>query len=77
MRLRGTAPAMLNAANEVAVQAFLDLQIRFTTIAQAVDACLQALPVGAADSLEAVFDADERARAWTRDWLGRHALNPR
>ena len=69
MRARGTGPALLNAANECAVEAFLAGKIAFTAIASLVDACLQSLPVSTADSLEAVFDADERARAWAADWL--------
>ena len=77
MRAAGTAPAMLNATNEVAVQAFLDQQIRFTTIAAAVDACLQALPVQPADSLESVFEADATARAWTQHWLQAYAPDRR
>jgi 1-deoxy-D-xylulose-5-phosphate reductoisomerase len=59
----GTAPAVLNAANEVAVAAFLDGQIGFMGIPDAVDRALQAVPVTAVDSLDAVLDADARARA--------------
>ncbi len=69
MQARGTAPALLNAANEMAVEAFLQRQIPFTSIPEAVDACLQAVPLTAADSLEAVFAADASARAWVGDWL--------
>ena len=58
----GTAPAVLNAANEVAVQAFLDERIGFMDIPRAVEAALQATPHAAADSLDAVLAADARAR---------------
>lgn len=58
----GTAPALLNAANEVAVAAFLDRQIGFTAIPVLIEECLQRLPATAADSLEVVVDADQRAR---------------
>ena len=71
MRARGTAPALLNAANECAVQAFLDKRILFTHIAEVVDACLQSLEAIPADSLEAVFAADQQAREWTSTWLDR------
>lgn len=58
----GTAPAVLNAANEIAVQAFLDRQLGFTLIPQLIDRCLNAIPVVAADSLDVVFEYDARAR---------------
>jgi len=63
----GTAPAMLNAANEVAVSAFLQRRIAFLSISALVEATMQALPVGAADSLDALRQADADAR--------RHALS--
>lgn len=72
MRARGTAPALLNAANECAVGAFLDGRIAFTAIASLVDACLQALPATPADSLDAVFEADAQARRWSAHWLSSH-----
>jgi len=59
----GTAPAVLNAANEVAVAAFLDGQIGFMGIPDAVERALEAVPGAMADSLDAVLDADARARA--------------
>jgi 1-deoxy-D-xylulose-5-phosphate reductoisomerase len=64
-RAGGTAPAILNAANEVAVAAFLDGRLGFMGIPRAVEEALDALPAGAADSLDAVLDADARARAVT------------
>lgn len=67
----GTAPAMLNAANEVAVGAFIDGHIRFTQIPAMIESVLQAEPVRAADSLDAVFSADRRARELAGHWLSR------
>jgi 1-deoxy-D-xylulose-5-phosphate reductoisomerase len=58
----GTAPAILNAANEVAVAAFLDGRLGFMGIPEAVEAALNAVPAEPADTLEAVLDADARAR---------------
>ena len=55
-------PAVLNAANEVAVAAFLDGRIGFTAIAAIVDDCLQNAPDGDARSLEAVLEIDARTR---------------
>jgi 1-deoxy-D-xylulose-5-phosphate reductoisomerase len=59
----GDAPAVLNAANEMAVQAFLNQRIGFTEIAQVVENTLQKFNFSEPLSLEAVQDADARARA--------------
>ncbi|WP_199541539.1 1-deoxy-D-xylulose-5-phosphate reductoisomerase [Paraburkholderia kururiensis] len=58
----GVASAALNAANEVAVDAFLARRISFMAIAQTVDAVLNALPNRRATSLDDVMDADAAAR---------------
>ncbi|HNI22115.1 MAG: 1-deoxy-D-xylulose-5-phosphate reductoisomerase [Proteobacteria bacterium] len=58
----GTAPAILNAANEVAVAAFLDGRLGFGGIAQLNAAVLDAVPAAAADTLDAVLAADAAAR---------------
>jgi 1-deoxy-D-xylulose-5-phosphate reductoisomerase len=58
----GTAPAILNAANEVAVQAFLERRIPFTAIARIIAATLDQLPVQDAATLEAVLADDALAR---------------
>ena len=62
LRAAGTAPAVLNAANEVAVAAFLDKQISFLSIPRVIGAVLDALPVNAVGSLDDVLDADAAAR---------------
>ena len=59
----GTAPAVLSAANEVAVSSFLQGRTRFLNIPALVEECLQALPAGPADSLDTLLAADARARA--------------
>lgn len=59
----GTSPAILNAANEVAVAHFLAGDLRFPHIADVVEATLQSIPGEAADSLDAVLAADAAARA--------------
>lgn len=58
----GGAPAILNATNEVAVSAFLQGRIRFLAIPALVEHVLAALPAAPADSLDALRDADARAR---------------
>src|SRR6478672_2466685 len=62
-RLGGTGPAWLNAANEVAVGAFLDARIGWTTIADVLEAVLARHDGAVADSVDAVIDADRQARA--------------
>jgi 1-deoxy-D-xylulose-5-phosphate reductoisomerase len=60
----GAAPCVLNAANEVAVQSFLDGLIGFTGIARVNEQVLAQLGgIGAPADLAAVLDADQRARA--------------
>jgi 1-deoxy-D-xylulose-5-phosphate reductoisomerase len=62
LRAAGTAPAVLNAANEIAVAAFLDRQISFLAIPRVIGAVLDALPVGTVGSLDDVLGADAEAR---------------
>jgi 1-deoxy-D-xylulose-5-phosphate reductoisomerase len=62
LRGGGDAPAVLNAANEVAVAAFLDGRIGFMDIPRVIERSLCALPVGDAASLDAVLAADAAAR---------------
>ncbi len=59
----GTAPTLLNAANEVAVQAFLDERIGFTAIPAVIGQVLQQCSVHAADTLEMILADDAAARA--------------
>jgi 1-deoxy-D-xylulose-5-phosphate reductoisomerase len=65
----GTAPAVLNAANEIAVAAFLAGHIRFTDIATACAETLACLPARPAGTLDDAFAADAESRAVTRNWL--------
>lgn len=60
----GTAPAVLNAANEIAVRAFLDRRLPFTGIAEVVAAVLESSAAGsAASGIEGILAADAAARA--------------
>ena len=58
----GTAPAVLNAANEVAVAAFLEGRMPFTGIPSLIDETLQSVGAAAAHDLESVLEADSAAR---------------
>ena len=62
-RAGGAAPAALNAANEVAVGAFLNRRLRFTAIAPVAEMTVEACAGGEPDTLDAVLDIDARARA--------------
>jgi 1-deoxy-D-xylulose-5-phosphate reductoisomerase len=62
LRAGGGAPTILSAANEVAVEAFLQRRISFLCIAETVERVLEALGAPAADTLEAVWAIDEEAR---------------
>ena len=69
-RAGGSAPAILNAANEVAVAAFLGGRIGFLQIADTVERTLGLVHSGPAATLEDVLDADARARASASQYLG-------
>jgi 1-deoxy-D-xylulose-5-phosphate reductoisomerase len=68
-RSGGTAPAWLSAANEVAVDGFLSGAIAWADIAGVIAAAMDRWDGAAADSLDAVLDADGRARASTEELL--------
>lgn len=58
----GIMPTVLNAANEIAVEAFLDERIRFTDIPVIIERCMEKFEVKAADTLEIILDIDQQAR---------------
>jgi 1-deoxy-D-xylulose-5-phosphate reductoisomerase len=68
----GSAPALLNAANEVAVAAFLERRIRFPEIARIIDEVLNLEAIAPVENLDAVLAADARARVLAGEWLSRH-----
>lgn len=62
LKTGGTATTILNAANEVAVQAFLEEKIRFTSIFEVVEKSLENISIQKADSLEIILAADKATR---------------
>ncbi|MDX1624459.1 MAG: 1-deoxy-D-xylulose-5-phosphate reductoisomerase [Gemmatimonadota bacterium] len=66
----GTAPAAFNAANEVAVEAFLEERIGFLEIASTVERVLEAHETSPADSVETLLAADGRARQRAAEFAG-------
>jgi len=70
-RVGGAYPVALNAANEVAVEAFLERRVRFLQIAEVIEEVLEAVPdFGYMHSLEAI----RRVDAWAREDAGRRAV---
>ena len=65
----GSAPVVLNAANEVAVAAFLAGRIRFTQIPELIAEALARVPGRALDGIDTCVEVDARTRATVRDWL--------
>jgi 1-deoxy-D-xylulose-5-phosphate reductoisomerase len=70
-RAGGTAPVLLNAANEVAVQAFLEGRLNFTAIPVVIEGVLNRLSSGPVRSLKSILDADAAARAAAAEAIGR------
>ena len=66
-----TAPAILNAANEVAVEAFLDEKMPFMAIPDMIEAVMEKVSVFSADTLDKVLQADEMARHAASEWLAK------
>jgi 1-deoxy-D-xylulose-5-phosphate reductoisomerase len=73
LKTGGTMPAVLNAANEIAVQAFLDNKIRLSEIAQIIESVMNRHETQAASSLEAILESDVWARARAREFLNTSA----
>ncbi len=73
IREGGTSGAIFNAANEIAVAAFLEQRIRFGRIVKLVEQALDAIPSQKADSLETILEADAKARDYVRQALVRES----
>ncbi|WP_310452240.1 1-deoxy-D-xylulose-5-phosphate reductoisomerase [Sulfuritalea sp.] len=71
LRAEGNAAAVLNAANEVAVTAFLDRRLSFLGIPDLIAATLDVVPQAAVPDLAAVLEADRQGRAAALDILSR------
>jgi 1-deoxy-D-xylulose-5-phosphate reductoisomerase len=55
-------PTILNAANEIAVEAFLNEAVRFTDIPVIIERCMNQFEFKVADTLEIILEADQQAR---------------
>ncbi len=65
----GTVPAVLNAADEIAVEAFLNRKISFSDIPKLIAGTLEAHKPNKADRLETIIEADTWARKYALEWL--------
>jgi 1-deoxy-D-xylulose-5-phosphate reductoisomerase len=72
LRAGGSAPAVLNAANEVAVAAFLDRRLPYPAIARVIEHTLAAVANTPVDTLEQVLAADAAARQVAQERIARN-----
>ena len=73
MEAGGCVPAILNAANEIAVAAFLDGKLAFTQITQLIHAVVTQINVLPAQDLGTILAQDREARALARQWISANA----
>lgn len=73
LRQGGNAPAVLNAANEIAVEAFLQRKLPFPHIASVIVSALESVPSAALPDLAAVMDADQAGRGAAQEALRRYS----
>lgn len=69
------APTILNAANEVAVEAFLNESIRFNQIAILIEFCMNTIKSQSLDSIDTVLDVDQNTRDLALSWIDNHKIN--
>jgi 1-deoxy-D-xylulose-5-phosphate reductoisomerase len=69
-RAGGSAACTLNAADEIAVEAFLDGQISFPSIAAVIEETLARVPNREAGSVQEILEIDEQSRAAARNMVG-------
>ena len=77
MRAGGTSSTVLNAANEIAVQAFLDEEIAFTDIANIIEYALSQVTVKAVDNLDTVLATDVLTRQISREYISQQSFSAR
>jgi 1-deoxy-D-xylulose-5-phosphate reductoisomerase len=68
------APTILNAANEVAVEAFLNESITFNQIAELIEFCMDAVEPQSLNSIETVLEVDSKTRHLALSWIDCHNL---
>lgn len=74
LQMGKNAPTILNAANEVAVDAFLKESITFNQIAELIEFCMNTIESQTLDSIEIVLEVDSKTRQLAVSWIDRHHL---
>jgi 1-deoxy-D-xylulose-5-phosphate reductoisomerase len=74
LQIGKNAPTILNAANEVAVDAFLNESITFNQIAELIEFCMDTIESQPLDSIETVLEVDSKTRHLALSWIDRHTL---
>ena len=74
LQMGKNAPTILNAANEVAVDAFLNESITFNQIAELIEFCMNNMESQTLDSIEIVLEVDSKTRQLAVSWIDRHHL---
>ncbi|GDX55648.1 1-deoxy-D-xylulose 5-phosphate reductoisomerase [Methylophilaceae bacterium] len=74
LQMGKNAPTILNAANEVAVDAFLNESITFNQIAELIEFCMNTIESQTLDSIEIVLEVDSKTRQLALSWIDRHHL---
>ena len=74
LQMGKNAPTILNAANEVAVDAFLNESITFNQIAELIEFCMNTVESQTLDSIEIVLEIDSKTRQLAVSWIDRHHL---
>ena len=74
LQMGKNAPTILNAANEVAVDAFLNESITFNQIAELIEFCMNTIESQTLDSIEIVLEVDSKTRQLAVSWIDRHHL---
>jgi 1-deoxy-D-xylulose-5-phosphate reductoisomerase len=74
LRMGGTAPAILNAANEIAVESFLSQRISFPVIYDIIANALEKSQITPCDSLDSIVTADNEARELARQFVRRRSI---
>jgi len=74
LKLGGTAPAILNAANEIAVEAFLNEKLRFLDIANVIESTLSAISAEPVRDLDVLLAVDSQARAKAQEFVNKMVM---
>ncbi|WP_455200714.1 1-deoxy-D-xylulose-5-phosphate reductoisomerase [Kaarinaea lacus] len=77
MRNGGTSSTILNAANEIAVQAFLDREIAFTDIANVIEYALSQVTANPVENLDTILAADTSTREVSREYISQQSSSAR